>query len=66
MRKHSNSIWVTSFRDEYQSVRVSESDQSLVTVAFLKNGKGYGIDISRRDARLLAKRINQCLDNTQK
>lgn len=69
MARHlQTSVWHTRLETDrpYQTVRtVSESE---VSIGFFPGnlGAGYGMTISRKDARLLAKRINQCLDGTAK
>lgn len=67
MRKHANSLWCTrlDFDKPYQSVGL-EGD--LIRIAFFPGNKqdGVSVKMSRADARLLAKRINSCLDATVK
>ena len=65
-RKHANAMFLTRFNDggSYQSVQVCDKDDNALYVGFWANGKGYLHKISRKDARLLARRINQCLDAT--
>ena len=41
-------------------------DESNLVVEYVYRGYTSYMKISRRDARLLAKRINQCLDETMK
>lgn len=70
-RPHSNSIFLTRFPTNgkpYQAVSVVEDNQELIVVGFYpgNGGKGYGIEISRQDAKLLARRIEQCLKATAK
>lgn len=66
-RKHQNAVWVTRLGNgkPYQTVT---SEYNEIWVAFYpgNGGSGYSMKISRADARLLAKRINQCLDATAK
>lgn len=66
MRPHRSSIWLTRFESPKQSVQVCEADDSNVDIGFWRDGIGYIHTISRFDARLLARRINQCLDATRK
>ena len=65
-RPHKNSIWLTrlDWNMPYQQVN---TDGDLIEIGFWPGG-GNGIKhrITRADARLLAKRINQCLDATVK
>lgn len=68
MRKNANAMFVTKLRDggTYQSAQVCPTDDAALDIGFWANGKGYLHKISRKDARLLARRINQCLDWTAK
>ena len=65
-RKHANSMFVTKHNPggAYQSAQVCEANDNALDIGFWANGKGYLHKISRKDARLLARRINQCLDAT--
>jgi len=67
MRKHENVAWCTrlDFNRPYQMVGI-EGDQ--IEISFFPGNKGDGasVVIDRSDARLLAKRINSCLDATVK
>jgi hypothetical protein len=65
-RPHKNSMWLTRFDDPKQSVQVCPTDQEKINIGLWNGGQGYSFNISRKDARLLAKRINQCLDATVK
>ena len=66
-RKHQNAVWHTRLAMDkpYQCVTSAYND---IWVSFYpgNGGNGYSMKISRADARLLAKRINQCLDATVK
>ena len=68
MAKHKPGvIWPTRIGVAAASQIVSTESTNLLKISFFP---GYGRDglsvsISRRDARLLAKRINQCLDYTK-
>jgi hypothetical protein len=66
-RKNINAIWVTRLPNGKPYQQVS-ADGEIIKVAFFPgNGEdGFGARINRADARLLAKRINQCLDGTKK
>ncbi len=65
--RNGNAVWVTRLNMgvPHQVIRPIDN---LVRISFFQgNGQnGYGFEISRGDARLLAKRINQCLDGTLK
>jgi hypothetical protein len=61
-----NAAWHTRFGYPYQSVNCAGVDYIGLGFFFEKVQQGIGIKISRKDARLLAKRINQCLDATVK
>jgi len=66
-RPHANSIWPTRRGPGYQHVR-PEGDLIELWVADGRylDGMPTGIvhQLSRADARLIAKRLNQCLDAT--
>jgi len=59
-------VWNTRIGadDAYQTVRTK--DNSHITIGLFPGNRcdGIGFTLSRLDARLLAKRINQCLDET--
>lgn len=64
MNRASNVIW--SLRGVGSAyVKTAEDDKIEILIP---DGNGYanGLSFSRKDARLLAKRINQCLDETVK
>ena len=65
-RPYERSIWVTrlDWQKPYQQVN---ADGNFIEIGFWP-GDGNGIKhrVSRKDARLLAKRINSCLDATAK
>lgn len=67
MRKHENTIWLTRFDKvkPYQVVR--HGSKGFAYISFFPGNKqnGIGVSITRKDARLLAKRINQFLDETK-
>ncbi len=67
-RYSQNAQWITSFdtKKPYQSVQVCPTDEEMLDIGFWNGGKGYLLAVSRESARLLAKRINQCLDGTPK
>lgn len=60
-----SSIW--PLRRDCSSVYVCTTDEDRIQIAY-PTGGGYvmAYSLSRKDARLLAKRINQCLDATVK
>ena len=66
-RKHANAEWYTRPADDkpYQKVKAADD---LIFISFMPGYKlhGYTMTVTRADARLLAKRINQCLDATVK
>ena len=61
-------VWHTRLEMDrpYQTVRTV--DEYCVSLGFFPGNKkdGIGLTLNRKDARLLAKRINQCLDATVK
>jgi len=61
-------VWMTRHSDQYpyQYVRTTDDDRILIVNAEQSGGNADAMVVSRRDARLLAKRINQCLDATRK
>lgn len=67
MRKYANAEWCTrlDFDRPYQSLGL-QGDQIRISFFPGKKGDGFSVAITRADARLLAKRINQCLDATVK
>lgn len=56
-----SSVWCLALDRMDTSVNTLPGDRILLTI----NGR-IGGDLSRTDARLLAKRINECLDATVK
>lgn len=66
-RKHANAAWYTRLGMDkpHQSV-TSAYDEIWISFYPGNGGNGYSMKVSRKDARLLAKRINQCLDATVK
>jgi glycine/D-amino acid oxidase-like deaminating enzyme len=58
------SIWCLNLRNLGTYVRTAPDDR-IVVVADHEYDQQY-LDLSRKDARLLAKRINECLDATVK
>lgn len=58
------SIWVLRLSDLNTSVRTLPDDR--IAIAGEYEYEQQWIELSRRDARLLAKRINECLDATAK
>ena len=67
MGKHlSSATWCTRITDTLPYQTVKTVDNNRVNIAFFpgNSGNGLGFIISRKDARLLAKRINSCLDHS--
>jgi len=64
MNRAPNTLWSLRGVD---SMYVKTGDNDKIEILF-PDGLGFanGFSISRKDARLLAKRINQCLDATRK
>jgi hypothetical protein len=66
-RPNDGAIWATRLNDEfpYQYIQAKNGD---VYIGFFPGAgqPGVTVTITRADARLLAKRINQCLDDTRK
>ena len=68
MSKHKpTTVWMTRLdsKKPYQTVRTRMDGE--IAIAFFpgNRGDGFGVTIRRRDARMLARRINQCLDDTK-
>lgn len=59
-----NVAWHTRFGYPYQTVNCAGVDYIGLGFFFERGKQGIGIKISRKDARLLAKRIEQCLKGT--
>lgn len=69
MAKHmDNTVWCTRLETDRPYQTVKTVDEKTVSIGFMPGGgvAGYGFHVSRKDARLLAKRINACLDATVK
>lgn len=64
MNRAPNTLW--SLRG-VNSAYVKTADNDRIEI-LVPDGAGYanGISLTRKDARLLAKRLNQCLDETRK
>lgn len=56
-----SSIWLFKREQFYPAVRTAEDDRII-----FEDDRGGWMEMSRKDARLFAKRINQCLDDTAK
>ena len=68
-RPHHASIWSTRRDFTGCYVRVSRVNDDLIDVYFpdgLGSHRGWCMPISRGEARLLARRLNECLDATVK
>ncbi len=64
MNRAPNTLWsLRGVNSMY--VKTAEDDKIEILAP---DGRGYanGLSMSRKDARLLAKRINQCLNETRK
>lgn len=61
-------VWHTRLETDGPYQTVKTVNEGTVAIGFMPGHgvAGYGFHISRKDARLLAKRINQCLDATVK
>ena len=59
--RHDLAEYVTTQNDRVEVIMTNRSQWEKVVAT-----DGYLIEMSRKDARLLAKRINQCLDGTVK
>lgn len=64
MRPNRSCIWPTRRDLKGMYVCVNREDEDLIAVG--GRGLGYEIVINRGEARLLARRLNQCLDGTVK
>lgn len=65
MARHIPTVTWSLRAPEYGAYVQTESEDSLLLT--IVDPSGYGkrrVSISRKDARLLAKRLNQCLDDT--
>ena len=59
-------IWLTRRCGLYPNYEVRTLDPNTLQITSYNGGEyGYGFRISRHDARMLARRINQCLDETR-
>jgi hypothetical protein len=67
MRKRRRKNIMCALRlDKYPNAYISNADRNSVNVSYwYEKNNGAGFVLSRRDARLLAKRINQFLDATK-
>jgi hypothetical protein len=58
-------VWCTRLGMDAPYQTVQTVNKWMLKIAFMPGGgNGVAMHISRKDARLLAKRINQCLDGT--
>jgi len=66
MKRNSNAVWVVGdiAKHPYYYVK-TEDDKYLGILVADGSGNAHGFKITRRQARQLAKRINQCLDGTK-
>jgi len=67
MSKHVNAVWLTQPLGKYPYGIVKTFDEKNVSVGICSAKGKYitNLVFTRREARLLAKRINQCLDATK-
>lgn len=68
MRRHEPCVvWPIRRIGVYPQWIVKTHDVDTLEIqCFPDAGDGVGLRISRKDARMLAKRLNQCLDDTMK
>lgn len=67
MRPNSNVEYVSRLKPPYVGAMVDMEDENRISLRIMNaDGKGFAISVTRHDARMLAKRINQCLDATVK
>jgi hypothetical protein len=69
MAKHKPAMtWITRLTMDAPYQEVGTLDEKNIGIAFFPGNKrdGFRLTLNRKDARLLAKRINQCLDKTVK
>jgi hypothetical protein len=67
--KHlASTVWCTRLSTGAPYQTVQTVNKWMLKIGFMPGGgnNGVAMNISRKDARLLAKRINQCLDWTVK
>lgn len=68
MAKHRPAVvWHTrlDWKRPYQAVRTHDEENLIVSIMPGNGADGVGFKISRVDARLLARRIEQCLKGTR-
>ena len=60
-------IWPTKQMGVYPQIYVRTEDENRISFVYHheKGQEGFGFKLPRRHARLLARRINQCLDETK-
>lgn len=67
MAKHRPTVvWPTRRLGSYPQQYVRTADEQTLELSFHTEAEfaGWAVKLSRRDARMLARRINQCLDET--
>ena len=65
MGKHINVIYSIRCIGTYQQIYVKTHNENILELSFFQqSADGAAVLVYRKDARLLAKRINQCLDET--
>lgn len=58
-------LWALKRIGHYPTIHLTTVDSKNIKLAcYSPDGDGFSLEISRRDARLLAKRLNQILDDT--
>lgn len=67
MSKHKNTVWITKPIGVYPYGIIKTFDKNHVSVGICPSKGEYitSLVFTRREARMLAKRINQCLDDTK-
>ncbi len=66
-RPGEGSIWLTRPIGAYPQIYVEAKGELIDITSFAVEGSdGWGFALTRQEARLLARRINQCLDATVK
>lgn len=67
MRYRENVVWACREVGQYPNANVrSAADGDVIVSVEPGDGKAYGLRVPRRVARLLARRLNQCLDQRRK
>ena len=64
MNRAPGTVWGLRYPGTYPNGHVRTTDDDEIEVGYYHGFTERYITLPRRDARLLAKRINQCLDKT--